>query len=223
MSKGFFITGTDTGIGKTVITAGLGLALQDKNYSVGVMKPIETGCNPYPEDALFLKETLNLSEEIHKICPIQMKSPLAPSIASKLDGIPISVNKIIDHYENLLMEKEIILVEGAGGLLVPISNSFFMSDLAKKLDLNIILVVGNKLGAINHALLTYHYLKFENINLSAIIINNFNNVNGIAEKTNTEVIQEIINDVPIFNIPFIKDKNCLNSDKKFDKIISILY
>jgi dethiobiotin synthetase len=159
MSRACFITGTDTGVGKTVVTAALAATLRKQGLRVGVMKPVETGC-PWenghlsPQDALFLRTASGCTASQELISPYTFAEPLAPAIAAELAGITINIDYIRSCYEKLLATHDIVLVEGAGGLLVPLTDHLCMHDIAVELDLPILIVARNMLGAINHTALT---------------------------------------------------------------------
>ena len=221
--KGIFITGTDTGIGKTIVTCGIALSLKAKGLDVGIMKPIETGCNPNPEDALFYKTMLQLDDTLNTICPIQLKAPLAPSVAAEQENKVISLSHITDTYKKLSQEHDFILVEGAGGLMVPVLDDILMAHLPVILKIPIILVAGNKLGGINHTLLSYHYAEAIGLKVLAIILNIPTQQIGIAEKTNYNTLRKLIDHTPLFETPFITNTN----DKQgysihFDHIVESL-
>ncbi|MDH4127298.1 MAG: dethiobiotin synthase [Spirochaetota bacterium] len=203
--KDFFITGTDTGIGKTIVTCGIAVTLKDKGINVGIMKPIETGCNPIANDATFYRRMLNLEDALENICPIQLKHPLAPIIAAELEKKEISLDVIINTYKKLSGEKEILLVEGAGGLMVPIFDDLVMAHLAVILKLPIILVVGNRLGCINHALLSFHYAEAIGLKVLMIILNSITKDETITEKTNFDILRKLIPNIPIYKTGFISD------------------
>jgi len=133
-TKGFFITGTDTGVGKTFVTAGIAAVLKEKGIDVGVMKPVETGCNEKsgklePQDAISLKNAAGVNDDIDLINPYRFKAALAPSIASKLEGKVVDLNRIKECYEVLLSKHQLMLVEGAGGVLVPLNEGETVADL----------------------------------------------------------------------------------------------
>lgn len=148
--KGFFITGTDTEVGKTIVTAALGLCLKQEGYDIGVMKPIQ--CSG--DDAEFLKNTLDVSDPLEEINPYYTDEPLSPHIAFERANKEIHREEIIERYEQLKGNHDITLVEGAGGLLVPIQKDYCMIDLIEDLDLEVVIVSRLGLGTINHTLLT---------------------------------------------------------------------
>ncbi|MGH7929640.1 MAG: dethiobiotin synthase, partial [Candidatus Binatia bacterium] len=129
MSKGVFITGTDTGVGKTFFACALAAYLKDLGYKIGVMKPAETGCDAgdgkiAPLDALALKEASGCDLPLEKICPYQFREPLAPSVAAEREGRQIDINRLMDAYHEISSAHDITLVEGAGGLMVPLLPSY---------------------------------------------------------------------------------------------------
>lgn len=159
MKKGYFITGTDTGVGKTIVTATLALTLRRQGFKVAVMKPVETGCREeggrlLPQDALFLRTTSKCTAPLELITPYAFSRPLAPALAAELAGTTIDIKRIRWCYEQLLSRHDIVLVEGAGGLLVPLTDQVTMLDLAVSLNLSLFVVARNVLGTINHTSLT---------------------------------------------------------------------
>ncbi len=222
--NGVFITGTDTGVGKTIVTCGLALALKDRGMNPGVMKPIETGSDPYAEDALFFKDMLDLSNPLNEICPIQFKLPLAPLAASELENKKFSLAPIINTFSKMSKEKDFVFVEGAGGLMVPIFQDFLMAHLANLLDLPIIIVVGNRLGGINHTLLSFHYAQAIGLKVIAILINPLTKETGLAEESNFDMLRKLITDTPIYKTPFIADIQCKSIyGKEFSRIVDKIF
>jgi dethiobiotin synthetase len=194
--KGVFITGTDTGVGKTYVGAQLAKALRDKGINVGVMKPIETGCRMrrgilYPSDGYALKRAAKAEDSIDLIVPIQLRKPLAPLVAAKLERKKIDLKKIDRTYQTLRKRHEFVIVEGAGGALVPIQEDFFMIDLAKRLKLPVILVIGNRLGAINHALLTIEAIQKRSLPFAGWILNDLQST-SLSSKTNKKVLKKLL-------------------------------
>ncbi|MBP9839234.1 MAG: dethiobiotin synthase, partial [Proteobacteria bacterium] len=164
MSKNniIFITGTDTGVGKTLITSLLLQQLLADGLNVTAVKPIETGCKKskgelIPADGKVYQKLLH--EKIELIVPYRYQLAVAPIVAAKKEKRTISIEKI----KKLILEKaknhSLVLVEGAGGLLVPITEDYSFADLAKDLQAKCLVVVGSRLGAINQALLTFEVLK----------------------------------------------------------------
>ncbi len=159
LPKGYFITGTDTGVGKTLTALGLMYGLQERGQQVVGMKPIACGgqykegalCN---EDALALQQAGSISLSYRQVNPVLFEPPIAPHIAAQEARHPIDVAEILTAFQDLAARADRVIVEGAGGWLVPLNKSDTMATLAQNLALPVILVVGLRLGCLNHALLT---------------------------------------------------------------------
>jgi dethiobiotin synthetase len=207
--KGLFITGTDTGVGKTLVTAGLAASLRSSGIDIGVMKPIETGYSPRSSDSAFLMRAAGVEDPLDYISPYRFKFPLSPFAASTMEKIPIHLRKIEQAFHRLLRQHRGVLVEGAGGLLVPITRVSLMVDLALRLDLPLLIVSRTNLGTLNHTLLTVEVAKRRGIKVAGVIFNHLVERKGLAERTNPEVIKPFL-DVPILGeIPyasFLKEK-----------------
>ncbi|HVN67553.1 MAG TPA: dethiobiotin synthase [Candidatus Sulfotelmatobacter sp.] len=191
---GIFITGTDTGVGKTYVTCYLAAKLRRAGVDVGVMKPLSTG-PAGDDDALYLKKTLKLNDPIELINPIHLKHPLAPYPAAKLEHRKLSVERIIRAYKLLEKRHDLVLVEGIGGVAVPITKDYCVIDLIKEMNLPVIVVARAGLGTINHTLLTIGALIDCKIEIAGIIMNGFTGKDR-SEKTNVEVIEKL-SGVPI--------------------------
>jgi len=186
---GLFITGTDTGVGKTYVTALLAKHFLAEGVNVGVMKPI--ACGPLAEnDALLLKKKLKLADPLEMINPIRLKKPLAPYPAAKLEKKKIDLNKILTAYKELSIRHDLVLVEGVGGLLVPLTRNLTVADLIKIMGLPAIIVARAGLGTINHTLLTVEALRQRKVSILGIILNCYKG-NDPAEKSNAEMIEEL--------------------------------
>lgn len=175
-TKGFFITGTDTCVGKTFVTAGIAAVLKEKGVNVGVMKPVETGCPEKdgklePQDAIFLKNMSSVDDDMDLINPYRFNAPLAPAVASRVEGKTVELNRIKECYDKLASRHSMMFVEGAGGLLAPINENETVADLIKLLNLPIIIIAASRLGAINHTLLTVRYAQSIGIEVKGIILN----------------------------------------------------
>ncbi|MBA4349442.1 MAG: dethiobiotin synthase [Thermodesulfovibrio sp.] len=235
MSKGIFITGTDTDVGKTVVSALIARAFISRGIKVGVMKPVETGCINdkgilIPPDGVFLKKMAQVDDSIDLIVPVRFEHPLAPMVASQLGGTSVEVDRLINAYKNLSNKYDFVVVEGIGGLLVPLTrigyrgggSCYFVSDLVKELKLPLIIVTRPTLGTINHTLLTVNHALKENIKVPGIIINcNEPSKDGIAEKTNPGVLKEL-SPVPVLGIvPYIENITADTLDEIALKVIDI--
>lgn len=157
--RGIFITGTDTGVGKTVVSCGLARGLAAQGLSVAVMKPVASGSERTAEglrnaDALALSASATVALPYEQINPYCFEPPISPHIAAKEAGIEVDTSKIRRAYDVLAAQADWVVVEGAGGWFAPISEHQTMADLAWSLSIPALLVVGLKLGCLNHAQLT---------------------------------------------------------------------
>lgn len=180
MSNGaatLFVTGTDTGVGKTVVTAALARCLRQRGYQVGVMKPIETGvpahrpAEPDRSDANRLRRAAASSDDWALINPYRFAAPLAPVDAARMEGQVVTLQPIREAFQTLKQRHQILLVEGAGGLLVPISEDRDMSDLIRELACAVLVVGRVSLGGFNHARLTLESLARRTLPVLALVLN----------------------------------------------------
>jgi len=193
MGKGIFITGTDTGVGKTFFACALAEYLKDSGYKVGVMKPAETGCDAgngkfTPADAVALKDAAGCDVPLEKICPYQFREPLAPSVAAEREGRQIDVDRLLDIYHEISSAHDITLVEGAGGLMVPLLPSYTYADFARVLKLPLIVVAPNRLGVINHLLLTLEHASCKGLQGQGYVLNQLDATTSLAAQTNREAL-----------------------------------
>ena len=196
MTKGFFIAGTDTGVGKTVVAAGLASLYRQLGMRVGVMKPIESGCKRlkdglHPQDALYLKKMSSSPDAIDLITPYRLEPPLTPSVAAEMEGIAIDLEAIKGIYQQLAGAYDLMLVEGVGGIAAPLYKCFTSIDLVKLLEIPVIVVARNTLGTINHTLLTVEHTRHRGLALAGIIINNCDADPDVSSETNPEVIKQL--------------------------------
>jgi dethiobiotin synthetase len=148
------VTGTDTNVGKTFVSCAVIAALRARGRRVAVMKPIETGVTAQPEDALALRAAAADPAPLDAVCPIRLRAPLAPSVAARLEGRTIDPEDLARRILARMNDADLLLVEGAGGLLVPIAGTFTMADLARRCVLPLLVVAANRLGTVNHTALT---------------------------------------------------------------------
>lgn len=173
-----FITGTDTGVGKSIVAAVLARLLRLRGVDVVVMKPVTSGCierngTLISEDAELLVWSAGLPCVEHDNAPYLLKAPIAPSEAATLDGIKIDFHTIRDSYVRLTERHDFVIVEGAGGLMVPLAGGLLVADLINTLQLTSLVVTRPNLGTINHTLLTTYAARQMGIRVAGIIINNY--------------------------------------------------
>lgn len=186
MKNGLFVTGTDTGVGKTIATAVLARALRLRGVNVGVMKPVTSGCSErngelISDDAELLAWAAGI-ECSDDVAPYRLREPISPVEAAQLDGVKISFSRINEAYQRLSANHDYVLVEGAGGLMVPINGGLLMADLVKQLDLPLLVVARPNLGTINHTVLTCFAASQMEIDVKGVIVNRFPAQPGLAEK-----------------------------------------
>jgi dethiobiotin synthetase len=219
--RGFFFTGTDTGVGKTLITGALAKALAGTGQRVGVMKPLESGCRRHggrliPEDALFLKKMSGSEDDLSLICPYAFARPLAPGIAAQKENSAIDLERVAAAFDRIASRGDLVLVEGAGGLMVPVDEQHLTADLVRLLGLPLIIIARTALGTINHSLLTVKQARAEGLEVRGIILNKTSPEPDEAEETNPAAIQKfscvpLLGIIPHIPEPDRKDPELLSS------------
>ena len=184
--KSIFITGTDTDVGKTCVSAGLANYLREKNVDVGVMKPFASGykatADSVSEDVEILMKYSQTHDSIDLVNPYYFEIPTSPYDACKQLNLKIDISKIIESYKQLASIHDVVIVEGIGGIMTPISKNYFVSDLISDLQLSSFIVTGSKIGAVNHFMLTYEHVRQKKLNLKGVLVNQ--NVSDGYELTN---------------------------------------
>lgn len=193
---GVFITGTDTGVGKTYIGSRLIRSLRARDIPVTPRKPVESGCaaegtHLIPADGLLLMEAADL-DCLDKVTPYRFKAPLAPPQAATREGQEIRLQQLVNACSR--HDDSIVIVEGAGGFLSPIASDGLNADLAIALGLPVILVVADRLGCINHCLLTIEAIRHRKLHIAGIILNR---ISDEGDMQNAEEIKRWI-DYPVF-------------------------
>ena len=190
---GIFVTGTDTGVGKTEVGRAAVALLRAEGLSVSVMKPIETGVGQEgPLDALALREASGLDDPIDLVCPHQFSLPAAPNAAAEDEGKEVDLPLILSHYETLRAQRDFVWVEGAGGVLVPVTDDSSMADLAKALGLPVLLVARASLGTINHTLLSLAEIERQNLECVGVVISHSPEPTSPADLKNLEVLRKTL-------------------------------
>lgn len=205
--KAIFIAGTDTGVGKTVVTGCLAQYLSDKGHKVITQKWIQTGCNSKVSSdikthlEIMGQDISQIKPYLPYVSPYIFKLPSSAHLASAAEKKRIDIKKIIKSLEFLSKRFDFVLVEGLGGAAVPINNKVLMIDLVRKLDLPVLLVVGNKLGAINHALLTLEALRLRKIKVLGLLFNNLGRENKVLED-NPRIVQAFAKEKVFGTLPY---------------------
>jgi dethiobiotin synthetase len=184
-TNGIFITGTDTGVGKTMIAATLATLLLTQGVKVAVMKPVETGVEDLTglgPDADLLKTCSGCAADIELIAPYRFEPPVAPALAANRAGVKIDLSHICKCYQQLAATHDFVIVEGAGGLMVPLAGGFLTCDLIGMLQLPLLVVARPDLGTINHTLLTIFTARTMELPISGFVINGMPAEPGLAEQ-----------------------------------------
>lgn len=218
--KSYFVTGTDTGVGKTAITAGIAGSLRKFGINIGIMKPIATG---YPQkagykssDVTILAEAAGIKDPEELINPVFLPIPTSPYDATKLLSVPIDMPLILTKFKKLLSLHDVILIEGIGGIMTPITKNFFVADMIKAMAIETIIVTRATLGTLNHTVMTCKICKDYDIKVKGLVINNFDEKGSPAEKSAPTTLYELTGINIIGIIPFIKDLN------QIDKMIEMV-
>ncbi|MDA8334509.1 MAG: dethiobiotin synthase [Peptococcaceae bacterium] len=193
MSAGFFVTGTDTGVGKTALTGALACGLRRRGLDPGVMKPLASGATRggsglVSADALFLVRMAGVSDDLDLICPVCLELPLAPAVAAELAGQRVDLVRVEQAFLRLATRHNPMLVEGVGGLMVPLAPGVLVEDLALGLGLPLVVVARAGLGTVNHTLLTLARARARGLSVAGVILNGMSADPDPAESTNARVI-----------------------------------
>jgi dethiobiotin synthetase len=183
-----FVTGTDTGVGKTFVACAMAHAWRRQGRRVGVLKPVETGVEHEPEDALRLRAAAADAAPLDDVCPYRLRAPLAPAVAARLEGRTIDLEHIVALVERRAREVDVLLVEGAGGLLVPVSGTTTFLDLAVRLRFPLVLVAANRLGTINHCALTARAAEAARLDVRGFVLSHPTSATDPSAATNAETI-----------------------------------
>lgn len=208
MIKGIFITGTDTGVGKTEVAAALAWQLSRAGVGINYIKPMESGIadQAYLEnhsDAALVKRAGRLQGPLREIVPFIFREPLAPLLAARREKRLISRRELLNVVQSRLRQAAFNIIEGAGGLLAPLSPGYLVLDLIRELGLPVLLVCRSSLGAVNHSLLSLHRLAEEKIPVAGLVANHLIPDIGPAEENFLSQLQEFSQVRIIGEIPFL--------------------
>lgn len=184
--KSYFITGTDTGIGKTCFAAGLALAMKKSGIDVGVMKPFATGTPQktgyQSEDVQVLTDASGTKDDESLVNPYFFPIPVSPYMAANKMKVTIDIKTVLDRFEKLQSVHDVMLVEGIGGIMTPLLKDYCVADLIKDMNLEALIVTGSRVGTVNHTLLTCDACKKYGIKAKGIIINNFDSAGYVVDE-----------------------------------------
>ena len=190
--NGLFVTGTDTGVGKTVVTGAVALALRARGIDVALAKPIQTGglASDPNGDAALLAGWLGLPDP-HEICPFSFAPPVAPLVAARMERRALALDDVVDHVRGLASGRDAVMVEGVGGLLVPLGEGWDVADLAGALGLPLLVVARPGLGTVNHTLLTLAAAASRGLGVLGVILNGRGDDADASLGTNADLIAEL--------------------------------
>jgi len=206
--SGLFVTGTDTGVGKTLIAGAIAKILTNKGRNVGVFKPIATGCKHkwdglISSDTEFLSYCANSELSLSTITPVGYRTPAAPIVSAAREGRPVDFDKIATAYKDICRDSDAVLVEGIGGVRVPLTEEFDLLDLAVEFALPAVIVARPNLGTINHTLMTIDCVRAAKLKIAGVVINGYKATESTtAEDTAPEVIAQCSSADILSVVPF---------------------
>ena len=206
--KSFFITGTDTDVGKTYVTAGLVAAIHKNGVNVGIMKPFAAGIpqkiSYKSKDVQILAEAAHVNDDETVINPYFFPIPASPYTASKNLGIEVDVGIVLNSFKKLKTIHDVLLVEGMGGIMTPILDDYFITNLIKDMNLETIVICGSRIGTVNHTIMTCKMCKDSGIKIRGLIINNLDK-QGYPINELKRDLESLTKISVIGSIPFIQD------------------
>ncbi len=219
-----FVTGTDTDVGKTCVTASIVNYLSKMNVDVGVMKPFASGYkatnDSVSDDVKILMKYSRVDDPIDLVNPYFFEIPTSPYDACKQLNLEIDISSVVDSYKQLASIHDVVIVEGIGGIMTPISKNYFVSDLISDLQMNTIIVTGSKVGTVNHLMLTYQHVKEKNLCLNGFVINQ--NVSDGYELFNLkQQIIDLTGQIVYGTVPYQKSFNIESYVENFSNFIDV--
>jgi dethiobiotin synthetase len=200
--RGLFVTGTDTGVGKTLVACSVARALRERGLDVGVMKPIETGVGPAgPLDAIALRAAAGAEDALDLVCPQQFALPAAPTVAAAFEGREVDLAVVDAAWAVLGARHHAMLVEGAGGLLVPAAAGVTMADLAARFGLPLLIAARGALGTINHTLLTLEAAERRGLVVAGVVISHSTGRLSDADAANLAELRSALGKTLVGEIP----------------------
>ena len=213
-NKTYFITGIDTDCGKTIVSGILAKSLKENGIKLITQKLIQTGCKGISEDIIkhreIMQEPLNAFDKDGTTCPIVYSYPASPHLAAEIDQLPIDLQKIEQASKKLEATFDLVLLEGAGGLMVPLTRDLLTIDLVQQKKWPVILVTSSKLGSINHTLLSLEIIKNRGIELTAVIYNHYPSQSSLILEDSVKIFHDYLtknfNSVPLLEIPVAENE-----------------
>jgi dethiobiotin synthetase len=207
LSLGLFFTGTDTGVGKTFVTAAVARILRRRGHGVVVCKPVATGASWkggqwVGEDTITLAQAAGMTEDWSRVTPWVLAEPVAPPVAAKRAGVSFKLTDIIRAVQERREPDKALLIEGVGGLLCPLTEQETVADLAAALHLQLVVVARRSLGTLNHTLLTLEVAHSRSLPIAGVVVNETAPCQTLAEETNVVELQKRIQAPLLATVPF---------------------
>jgi dethiobiotin synthetase len=204
--RGLFVTGTDTGVGKTEVACALLSGARAAGLDVGAMKPAQSGTAPgQVSDAERLRQAAGGGDPLELVCPYQFAPPLAPGVAARLAGVEISMPRLLEAARTLASRHAALLVEGAGGLLVPLTLRQTYADLAVALGLPVLVVARAGLGTVNHTALTLEALRARGLAVAGVVLNRTGPDDDPSVPSNAAEIERLTGAPVLASLPHVRD------------------
>lgn len=210
MTEVLAITGTDTGVGKTVVACAIAALARRQGVRCAVMKPLESGIASDSEgsDGNRLMQTAGNDDPMAIVSPYRFREPLSPMVAASRSGVNIDIDNLDRCHQQLSTNADVLLVEGAGGLLVPITPDFTYRELFKRWGAAVVIVAGNRLGVVNHTLLTVEAAERAGLELRGVVLSSLQGPlsmeSDIACLTNFDTLAALLHSVPLFHFPWLE-------------------
>ncbi len=214
MAPAFGVTGTDTGVGKTIVAAALAAALRRHGLRVGVFKPVETGVavGQDPPDAVLLRAAAGETQPLESVCPFTFVEPLAPMIAAERAGTGIGLGALDAAWVRATGGVDATIVEGAGGLLVPVTDHATYATLFARWRLGIVVVAANRLGVLNHSALTVQAAESAGLHVHAVVLNTLTATPAdLAALTNAGALRRLLPGRVVVTFPYLSDPHHIPS------------
>jgi dethiobiotin synthetase len=219
---GLFVTGTDTAVGKTTVAVALLAAARRRGLRPIPFKPVETGCDPDPEDAAALRRAAASSLPLATICPYALRLPAAPAAAAAAQNLELDLAELAAQARAAATAGDFLLVEGAGGLLVPYARAATAADLAAALGLPLLVVARTALGTVNHTALTLREAARSGLAVAGLVLNRTTPEVGPHEAGNADLIAEITGTRALGTFPFLPEDARRDPDRAADALLDSL-
>jgi dethiobiotin synthetase len=219
---GLFVTGTDTGVGKTLVAMGLLALARRRGLRPVPFKPVETGCAPDPNDARALQRAAATDLSLDAICPFPLRLPAAPSAAAAAENIRLDIHDLAELARAAAATGDVLIVEGAGGLLVPYAGAATAADLASALGLPLLVVARTALGTVNHTALTLREAARQGLAVAGLVLNRTSAEVAPHEDRNIDLIEAVTGARALGTVPFLPEPSRGDPERAADALLESL-